>query len=90
MDVMSQYMRRLDVMSALGVPTSRRPDDTCSFTMFDNFLVEFQKDYIDFLPAILQRMKVLVYNGNFDLRCNVRGTDEWLRRLQWDGRVCIF
>jgi len=35
--------------------------------------------------GVLSSYKVLVYNGQFDLRVAVYGTNEYLRNLQWDG-----
>jgi vitellogenic carboxypeptidase-like protein len=58
----------------------------CSSTLFDRFLVEFQKNYVNLVPHLLKKYKVLVYNGQFDIRCSVLGTNEWVRLLEWDGK----
>jgi len=57
----------------------------CSNSLFSNFGVEFQQSYANYLPNILQQYKVIVYNGQFDIRCSTVGTSEWLRLLPWSG-----
>jgi hypothetical protein len=39
------------------------------------------------LPGLLSQMRVLLYNGQFDLNCGVPGTVTYLRQLQWPGLV---
>jgi carboxypeptidase C (cathepsin A) len=41
------------------------------------------------LPFILENTsyRVLVYNGQFDLRCGAMGTSEWMRLMLWSGRA---
>ena len=88
MTEMDNYMLDTQVMQALGVPLNRKPiGGTCNTQLFNQFLVEFQMDYTFLLPNLLKQMPVLVYNGQFDIRCSVMGTDEWLRVLKWDGRT---
>jgi len=59
----------------------------CSDQLFNNFDIEFQKSYTYLLPALLSQYKVVIYNGQFDLRCCVYGTSEWLRTLPWSGQA---
>jgi vitellogenic carboxypeptidase-like protein len=83
-------MSKQEVTTALGIETSEGSKYVqCSSLLWKKFLVEFQENYSNMLPPILQNTtyRVLVYNGQFDLRCGVLGTSEWLRLLQWDGRA---
>jgi carboxypeptidase C (cathepsin A) len=34
-------------------------------------------------PRLFDRLRVLVYNGVFDMDCNFMGTDAWLEALEW-------
>lgn len=61
MPEMTAYMRRPDLMAALGVPANRVPEDTCNYQLFDQFLIEFQKDYTDMIPSLLTKYRILVY-----------------------------
>jgi carboxypeptidase C (cathepsin A) len=40
----------------------------------------------EILPFLLKNIKVLFYTGQFDLRVGIYGTNELLRRLNWEGR----
>jgi hypothetical protein len=84
------YMKRTDVTTALGIETAEGSQYVqCSNALWRKFLVEFQESYANMLPPLLQNTtyRVLVFNGQFDLRCGVPGTSEWLRLMQWDHRA---
>jgi carboxypeptidase C (cathepsin A) len=83
--VLIDYLKREDVLAALKTETKYIQ---CNNKQFSRFLVEFQEDYTFLLPRILENttVQVLVFNGQFDLRCGVLGTNEWLRFLPWSGR----
>ena len=37
-------------------------------------------------PELFEKMKVLIYNGLYDMDCNFMGTDAWLASIEWlDG-----
>ena len=38
-------------------------------------------------PALLAKIRIVAYNGNFDLICNHLGTDAYLRSLDWPGQA---
>lgn len=37
-------------------------------------------------PALISSLRVLVYNGIFDMDCNFMGTDKWLSQLDWPNQ----
>jgi carboxypeptidase C (cathepsin A) len=83
--VLIDYLKREDVLAELKTEAKYIQ---CNNKQFSRFLVEFQEDYTFLLPRILENttVQVLVFNGQFDLRCGVLGTNEWLRFLPWSGR----
>ena len=36
-------------------------------------------------PNLGTGIRVLIYNGVFDMDCNFMGTDKWLQQMQWPG-----
>ena len=73
-------------LGSSGTPISQIIYQQCSSILFNNFNVEFQKSYMNFISSTVEKYRILVYNGQFDLRCCVYGTSEWLRILPWSGR----
>ncbi|KAL0480889.1 SCPL47 [Acrasis kona] len=61
----------------------------CSQQTWQNFLPEFQSSYENELSKLLDgfnnTIKVLVYNGQYDIRCATMGTSDYLRNLKWSG-----
>lgn len=91
---LSYYLNDPDTKTLLDIePTSRLEivdgriyDEDymqCSNFVWKNFEVEFQKSYLDYLPEVLLKYRVLVISGQFDIRCAIAGTQEWLRTLPW-------
>lgn len=39
-------------------------------------------------PELLNKTRILMYNGQFDYVCNALGTEGWLRTIEWVGQVC--
>lgn len=83
--VLYPFMNSDEVRSALSIDSSE-DFSVCGDGLFAQFRGEFQKSYIDMVPPLLAKYKFLIYNGQYDIRCSVLGTNEWLRLLEWDGR----
>ena len=41
------------------------------------------------MADLIANYRVLVYNGQFDLICNLIGTEKYLDTLEWPGRFCF-
>jgi len=41
---------------------------------------------ITLLPGLLMKIPVLLYNGNFDLICNMDGTAAYSSQMSWPGQ----
>ena len=42
---------------------------------------------VKLLPAILEEIPVLLFNGNRDIICNYMGTEDFIKNLEWNGGV---
>ena len=89
------YVERDDVKAALKLNQSSIYRN-CDNTTFSNFLPEFYRKTPDnFISNILKNnYRVLLYpffinssyNGQFDLRVDSYGTNEYIRYMNWEGR----
>ncbi len=52
------------------------------------FLLELgeQNSYAYLYPRLFESLRVLIYNGIYDMDCNFMGTDAWLAGLTWPQR----
>jgi len=46
---------------------------------------DIMKSVKDKVPDLIANYRVLIYNGQFDLICNLAGTEYWLDSLDWPG-----
>lgn len=83
---LQQYMLRGDVRAALNVPTSTPPFGSNSAAVEVALIPDLNAPTsLPLWPRILTQVPMLVYQGQFDLICNVLGTQTWLGALQWPG-----
>ncbi|KAF0972227.1 hypothetical protein FDP41_009535 [Naegleria fowleri] len=84
------YLKRDDVKKVLlGVDATLVTTynyEQCSTEIWDKFRGDFQQSYLPQLVPLLSKYKILIYNGQFDLRCPVYGTNEYFRYMDWYGR----
>lgn len=89
LDILSTYLNSNAFTTAIQANSGGRQFVQfilCSSFLFKKFGSDFQKSVIGMIPDAIKRHKVMVYNGQFDIRCNVYGTSEWLRVTPWDQR----
>jgi len=46
---------------------------------------DIMKSVKDKVPDLIANYRILIYNGQFDLICNLAGTEYWLDSLDWPG-----
>jgi len=80
-DALSIYLNLPDIQTKMNA--SAHEWTACSSTPYF-FLVDDLSRSSEFLfPEILQKIPVLLYNGNYDLICNILGTTTWATTLDW-------
>ncbi|KAG5105468.1 hypothetical protein JHK82_042438 [Glycine max] len=74
------------VKSALGVAADLQ-FVSCSSTVYDAMAQDLMKNLDVGIPALLEDgIKLLVYAGEEDLRCNWLGNSRWVYAMEWSGQ----
>ncbi len=79
----ARYLDQQSVRSALHVSPQVGPwTDTSSIVA--SILERGEQDSAAHLfPQLFQSIRVLIYNGIYDMDCNFMGTDQWLASITW-------
>ncbi|KAI4123043.1 MAG: hypothetical protein LQ347_006298 [Umbilicaria vellea] len=82
----TSWLNKKEVMKSLGAEVDSY--DSCNFDINRNFL--FQGDWMQpfhrLVPAILEKIPVLIYAGDADFICNWLGNHAWTEALEWPGK----
>ncbi|EGC34681.1 hypothetical protein DICPUDRAFT_153099 [Dictyostelium purpureum] len=82
----TSYLQRADVRAAIHA-NPNLPDVWTECNMTCNAALTNQDESSLFLlPILLKQIKVLIYNGQFDIICNHVGTTQYLDGMEWDGQ----
>ncbi|KAL2042220.1 hypothetical protein N7G274_004708 [Stereocaulon virgatum] len=80
------YLRRDDVKAALHINKDKKSGWTeCSGSVSSNFNTKNSKPSIQILPAIIEKLPVVLFSGDQDLICNHIGTEELIHNMEWNG-----
>lgn len=80
------YLRRQDVKDALHINKDKKSGWTeCSGAVSSNFNTKNSKPSIQILPAILEKVPIILFSGDQDLICNHIGTEELIHNMEWNG-----
>nr|DAD35670.1 TPA_asm: hypothetical protein HUJ06_006310 [Nelumbo nucifera] len=83
-DVVHAFLQMEEVKKALGVETSMVWED-CSKAVKAALHEDVMKSVKFMVEELVKKSKVLLYQGQFDLRDGVVSTEAWVKELQWDG-----
>ncbi|KAF7345693.1 Carboxypeptidase [Mycena venus] len=89
-DEITEYLKRKDVQTLLGVDPQVSQYDVCSSTIERDFTqtLDVVKGATDYVSALLERgVRVLVYVGTYDFGCNWIGNEAWTLTLEWSGHA---
>ncbi|KAK5583904.1 hypothetical protein RB653_005508 [Dictyostelium firmibasis] len=77
------YLNRKDVREAIHATSTPHQWNECNDTV--NGLITNQDESSLYLfPELLSNIRVLIYNGQFDIICNHVGTSEYLNQIDWE------
>jgi carboxypeptidase C (cathepsin A) len=81
--IIGEYLNRPDVRAALNVDPSALPWVDESPIVADLLETGEQSSSAYLFPRLFDELRVLIYNGVYDMDCNFMGTDIWLQNLKW-------
>jgi carboxypeptidase C (cathepsin A) len=79
----ARYLDQADVRAALHVSPDVGPWHDTSDIVASILERGEQDSSAPLFPALFERIRVLIYNGIYDMDCNFMGTDAWLSSLAW-------
>lgn len=83
---MKPYLRRNDVIKALNVNPDKKSGWTeCSGAVGSAFRAAKSRPAVELLPGLLEKMEILLFNGDKDLICNHVGTGTMIQNLSWNN-----
>lgn len=81
----ARYLDQSDVRAALHVSPEVGPWKDTSDIVASILERGEQDSSAPLFPPLFDRLRVLIYNGVYDMDCNFIGTDAWLSSLEWPG-----
>jgi len=81
-DQLQSYLSSSSVMVALHANQTWLACDNAGLGLLDD--MERSAAYL--IPDLLTSYSVMNYNGNYDLICNLMGTNTWTSNLKWPGQ----
>jgi carboxypeptidase C (cathepsin A) len=83
--LIAAYLNREDVRKALHVSPMVGPWSDTSQKVADILERGEQDSAAHMFPRLFEDLRVLIYNGVYDMDCNFMGTDAWIGKLTWPG-----
>lgn len=79
----ARYLNQLDVREALHVSSKVGPWKDTSNIVAEILERGEQDSCAELFPNLFESIRVLIYNGVYDMDCNFMGTDAWLNSITW-------
>mmetsp|Transcript_8947 Transcript_8947/g.11174 ORF Transcript_8947/g.11174 Transcript_8947/m.11174 type:complete len:684 (-) Transcript_8947:8490-10541(-) len=80
------FLREQSVMNDLNLINHKEWNE-CSGKVGRYFKAKNSKPSIHLFPSILEEIPVVLFNGNRDIICNYIGTEEFIKKLTWNGQT---
>ncbi|KAG8960390.1 Cell death protease [Tulasnella sp. 419] len=85
LSAVTQYLRRRDVIHALHADQKAEAWTECDGNVFAQFNVRKSPSSVTLLPALLEKIDVLLFAGDQDYICNHLGIEHIIENLEWRG-----
>ncbi|XP_020105250.1 serine carboxypeptidase-like 50 [Ananas comosus] len=82
--IVGDFLNRDEVKEALGVPKELTWEE-CSAEVAEAMHEDVMKSVKSMVEELLTKVRVLLYQGVFDLRDGVVSTEAWVREMEWGG-----
>ncbi|KAF9603164.1 hypothetical protein IFM89_034497 [Coptis chinensis] len=83
-NLVGEFLENEDIKKALGVSNSIIWEE-CSGVVGDALQEDVMKSVKFMVDELVKKSKVLLYQGQFDLRDGIVSTEAWMKKLKWDG-----
>ncbi|PIA61740.1 hypothetical protein AQUCO_00200021v1 [Aquilegia coerulea] len=83
-DLVSEFLANEEIKKALGFPISINWEE-CSDAVRDALHEDVMKSVKFMVEELVQKTKVLLYQGQYDLRDGIVSTEAWINTLKWEG-----
>jgi len=84
-NALQTFLNTQSARKSLGV-TGNQQWELCETGPYYALSDDMQKTSEVLIPAILQKIPVMLYNGNYDLICDWMGTAAWSDAMVWPGQ----
>jgi len=84
-DQLQSFLNTQSARKSLGVKGNQQWE-LCETGPYFALTDDMQKTSEVLIPAILQQIPVMIYNGNYDLICDWMGTAAWSDAMTWPGQ----
>ncbi|GAA5887724.1 hypothetical protein JCM6882_001510 [Rhodosporidiobolus microsporus] len=85
LEQVTKYLRRPDVIKALHAEDTDHDWVQCSPSVSAKFWTPNSAPSVMLLPALLEQMPVILYNGDRDLMCAGVGIEKMIGEMEWNG-----
>lgn len=79
------YLQRSDVVRAIHAEGLQKGWTECNGAVSSTFRARRSRPSAELIPQLVKQIQVLLYSGEQDLICNHIGTENWLKKLDWNG-----
>ncbi|KAL5723943.1 hypothetical protein ACHQM5_007273 [Ranunculus cassubicifolius] len=82
--LVGQFLNHVEIKKTLGVPSAINWEE-CSDVVGEALHADVMKSVKYMVEELVKKTKVLLYQGQFDLRDGVVTTEAWIKTLKWEG-----
>lgn len=79
------YLRRKEVLEAIHATDKVSGWTECNGNVGSSFRAQHSQPSVKLLPALLERVPVLLFSGDRDIICNHLSTEAMINDLSWNG-----
>ncbi|OVA01759.1 Peptidase S10 [Macleaya cordata] len=83
-ELVTEFLNKEEIKKALGVQNSIIWED-CSSIVGKALHEDVMKSVKFMVEELVKKSKVLLYQGQFDLRDGVVSTEAWIKEIRWEG-----
>ncbi|KAL6217558.1 hypothetical protein ACLB2K_010775 [Fragaria x ananassa] len=83
--LVGELLRNEEVRKALGVSNESRAFEECSRLVGEVLGEDMMKSVKYMVEELVRKSKVLLYQGQFDMRCGVVANEAWVKTMKWEG-----